>query len=315
VEVCGKGNCATTLRVNSSNSGLTHLTGRTVSSCRRLVDSFRRGSSGPSTGQSFTHGPTSFVPTSAPPNRKRSAPAETSTPMGRPLAPKQPATFPTDRPGGLLTGHQAHHPQSPLGEPAPGLTEPRKKRGRPTKKEQEERRAIHAARAQSLQSPALLSPFGPQLSRVQPSATVESDFPSAGLSLSQTSILATPRTLPPEGEHNSSSSSGKKRRGRPPKLPAPSDMEPLAQPSFAAPSQQASSAYGSPPHSATHSASVSASTTRERRASISTRSAGTTAGPPPQEQREQSEESRRQPRGSQPRSWNDTVMGASNPRQ
>jgi hypothetical protein len=228
--------------------------------------------------------------------------------LGRPLAPKQPATFPAERPGGLLTGHQPHHPLSPLGDPAPGLTEPRKKRGRPTKKEQEERRALHAARAQPVQSPAITSSFVPQLSQGPPPTPLADSGP-----LSQTAATATPRPLQPEGEHNSSSSSGKKRRGRPPKLPAPSDIEPMPQPSFAAPSQQASSAYGSPPHSATHSAPLSASTTRERRASVSTRSTGTAVGPPQQEQRAESEDSRRQPRGSSSRSYYDTVMNP-NPR-
>lgn len=191
-----------------------------------------------------------------------------------------------------------------MGEHAAGSAEPRKKRGRPTKKEQEERRRIHAQRNQTLPSPGpLRSAFGPTLpASIGPQAPTDPGAPSVGGPSASTALVTTPRALPPETETHSSSSSGKKRRGRPPK-PLGTSEEPLQQPAFSALGQSASSAYSSPPHSAPISA-------RERRSSISTRSTGTPAGPLSlqQDQRAESEEARRRQR-----SWNDTVMGHSNP--
>ncbi|KAF2428110.1 hypothetical protein EJ08DRAFT_329832 [Tothia fuscella] len=271
--------------------------GRSVNSCRRIFQSFRR---------SLHQGPTTGIvslTSSQGPNRKRSAPPDQA--IGRPLAPKQPATFAGETRGFL--SQSTLQPMSPLGEPAPGLSEPRKKRGRPTKKEQEERRKQHEERNRpNIHSPnPLLSPFGaggPQTAHRIPidiGPSGHSTLPLVPMPL----MTATPRTLPPDPDNHSSSSSGKKRRGRPKAIGTLE--EPLQPPAFATMGQTASSAYSSPPHSAPISA-------RERRSSVSTRSAGAPVRPPQQEQRADSEDVRQ----ARPRTWNDTVMGQSstNPR-
>jgi hypothetical protein len=248
-----------------------------------------------------------FLPPGGP-SRKRSAPADPMAFGGRPLAPKQPSTMPVDT-GRSLTGH---HPNSPLVDLAPSLTEPRKKRGRPTKKEQEERRKQHAERtagasglqlqpqpSQGPQSPLVTSPYAqPPPPALPPSGDVPPE--GFGSGPPRLATMSTPLAVQPDIEHNSSSSSGKKKRGRPPKLSDPSDLEPMQQPSFTS----SASAYGSPPQSAS---------VRARRASVSTRSQGLTPGPSqaePGTQAGATEEARPQNRQ---RTWNDTVMGTSNP--
>lgn len=214
------------------------------------------------------------------------------------------------------------HPPSPLDNPpATGSDHnpTRKKRGRPSKKDVEERRAQAeklarelAPTAQMMQpnygSPVMSTqpPFGPF--SVQPPLTGPREGPaetSASQSPHLAGITATPRNAhQPEGDVGSSSSSSKKKRGRPPKV----DTEAIPAPTFSASGASSAGAYGSPPQSGVSIGSIS------RRLSVSTRSqGGTTAGPVQQEQGAQQVivEDLGQQQNRQPRSWNDTVMGNS----
>lgn len=255
--------------------------GRSLNSCQNIYHHFAGGSLPPA----LTAPPTFALPAAESSSRKRPYPTETFTPTGRVLKPK-PATFPAAEPSRLSMSAQGSFPLSPLAEPAPSLGEPRKKRGRPTKKEQEERRKQMELSAQSLMSPDIAQsgqpPPVPPV--VGPSTLTAGPF---------SQIASTPQAPSQEESTNSGSSSGKKRRGRPPK-PAPA-IEPA--PPFTLPITRA---YESPPQT---------SSTRDRRGSISTRSettvrtqaslapesatAGATAG-------EQSEDTRR---ATRPRIW------------
>jgi hypothetical protein len=261
--------------------------------------------------------PTPNLPSAS--SRKRPASQE-STPAlyggGQRIAPK-PTT------AGFATGpnRQQGHPPSPLIEhpPATGSEHPaRKKRGRPSKKDVEERQAAQAARQQQeraaaapLMQPSYGSPvmsqqplFGqfphqtaPLSGREAPTETSASQSPQIP------DVTATPRnTHQPEGDVNSSSSSSKKKRGRPPKV----DTDAIPPPTFSTSGASSAGAYGSPPQSGVSVGPIS------RRLSVSTRSQGTTAGPIQQEQGvQQTMGGDMQQQGRQPMSWNDTVMGSS----
>jgi hypothetical protein len=253
-------------------------------------------------------------------SRKRPASVE-SGPVwsgGPRLAPKptQAATFAvgTNRP------QIGSHPQSPLDNPpATGEHPARKKRGRPSKKDMEERKAQlerqnmeRVPTAQMLQqtygSPQTVTQPGFAQFPSQPAHPGPREAPtetSAPQSPQFADVTATPRnTHQPEGDVNSSSSSSKKKRGRPPKV----DTDAIPAPTFSA-SASSAGAYGSPPQSGVSVGSIS------RRLSVSTRSQGTTAGPVQQEQGAQqiTGEDLVQQQNRQSRSWNDTVMGSSNP--
>lgn len=257
--------------------------------------------------------------------RQRPASAESGQALYPPsagvrLAPKPSFAVGPSRPQG------SSHPPSPLDNPPVTGSDanPRKKRGRPSKKDVEERRAAaeklameRAPTAQMMQqahgSPMMntqrpIGPYPPQASFTGPRESPAET--SAPQSPHLAGITATPRnTNQPEGDVNSSSSSSKKKRGRPPKG---IDIEAtIPAPSFSASGASSVGAYGSPPQSGMSLGSIS------RRLSVSTRSqGGATAGPVQQEQGTQQgigedSGSGQQQQNRQPRSWNDTVMGNS----
>ncbi|QDS76801.1 hypothetical protein FKW77_002475 [Venturia effusa] len=257
------------------------------------------------------------------PSNKRQRPATQeagqalyATSAGPRLAPKP--SFPA----GASRPHGGTHPPSPLDNPTASGSDPnptRKKRGRPSKKDVEERRAKaerlameRAPTAHMMQpsfgSPVMntqppFAPFVQQSSHIAPPEGLAES--SASHSPSLAIITATPRnTHQPESDVNSSSSSGKKKRGRPPKV----DTETIPAPTFSTSGAPSAGPYGSPPQTG---ASVG---TIARPLSVSTRSQGaTSAGPAQQEQGAQKAigEELGPQQNRQPRSWNDTVMGDS----
>jgi hypothetical protein len=297
---------------------------RTIASCKRVVSHFQ-GPRHPSVASNSAMtivpspgGPMSF-PAPIVPSRKRSAPAEGGPALygGRNLMPKPTTTLPTD-PNRLQSGTQPHSPLIDLPQ-ATGSEHPvRKKRGRPRKADVEERKAqlerqnlervtatqmpqqTYASPSMATQSPFAAHP--PETAHPGPrEAPTETSTPQ---SPQFADVTSTPRnTQQPEGDVNSSSSSSKKKRGRPPKV----DTEGIPPPTFST-SASSAGAYGSPPQSG-----VSVGSVPGRRLSVSTRSQG--AGPFQQEQgtQEATTEDLRQQPNRQPRSWNDTVMGSSNP--
>ena len=160
--------------------------------------------------------------------KKRPLPQESSTPIGRLLQPRPPHPYPEYLPAGPSYTSAV----TPTGEPAN-----KKKRGRPTKAEAQQRAQEAAARGEiyppprrgrvSLTGPPESSPQGPEPRPLEPRTTP----PSAPTHPSSTN-LTPQRQIDPEPE--SESSSGKKRRARPQPLELEkhrtlSDMEsPLA---------------------------------------------------------------------------------------
>lgn len=161
-------------------------------------------------------------------SKKRPLPQETTTPMGRLLQPRPPHPYPEYMPAGPTYAST----MNPAGEPAN-----KKKRGRPTKAEAQQRAQEAAARgeiyppprrgrASITGPPSESSPQGPE-SRSHEQRTPP---PSAPTQLSST--MTPQQQIGPE--HGSESSSGKRRRTRPQPLElekhrALSDMEsPLA---------------------------------------------------------------------------------------
>lgn len=262
--------------------------------------------------------PTPYLPSN---KRQRPASVESGQALYPPstgirLAPKPTFAVGPSRPQG------GSHPPSPLDNPPASGSDhnpTRKKRGRPSKKDMEERKALaerlameRAPTAQMMQptygSPIMhtqapFGPFPPQAPHTGPREALADT--SAPQSPHLAGITATPRnTHQPEGDVNSSSSSSKKKRGRPPKV----DTEAIPPPTFSASGASSAGAYGSPPQSGVSVGSI------PRPLSVSTRSqGGTTAGPVQQEQGAQQAigEDLGQQQNRQPRSWNDTVMGNS----
>jgi hypothetical protein len=243
--------------------------GRTVAQGRAILSVYSRQSSGPSTVLSAGPSPGSFSTslagggTGAVPSRKRSAPpSDVLTPLiGRPLAPKQPSTFgPETVPRASITGYQSI---SPMVDPSPRPNEPRKKRGRPTKQEAEERRRQMEERQQrrmQVQASQTTHPgpagqqtgrFIPQFSPLAQSESTVSrsqlqEKPNQSTAVAPT-IGCAPQTplKHTTDEPNSSGSSGKRRKLRPPRLSG-SDAEPLPPAfRFGAPGQE-SARHGSP---------------------------------------------------------------------
>jgi hypothetical protein len=293
--------------------------GRTVAQGRIVHSSYSRQSSGPSTAHSAGPSPGSYGfpiaggSTGGVTSRKRSAPSDSLTPfIGRPLAPKQPSSFgPETKVISSITGHQ---PISPMLEPSPRSNEPRKKRGRPTKQEAEERRRQMEERQQlRLQAQAAQAahaaqttgsyntPFGPPLQPVPPSFV--SQIPREGTPTipSPAPLAQTPRN-PSVEDNNSSGSSGKKRKTRPPRLSV-SETEGPPPPSFVVHPQ--TTAYGSPPHSGSQ---------RGGRPSQSARPSSTATGHIPTDQelpRFDANEDNRAPPNPRSRPWE--VMKRSEP--
>jgi hypothetical protein len=197
------------------------------------LQAYSRQSSGPSTGYPTGLSPSSFgvsiggASTGGAVSRKRSAPLEALTPLGRPLAPKQPSTFgpeTTVRPS--VTGFQLN---SPI-DPSPRPNEPRKKRGRPTKQEAEERRRqteerqqrrMQAQVGQAHQSGLGEHPISAQRLLSESIATVSQmqigrELPPSHTSQPQALGTETPKGAAAE-EQLSSGSSGKKRKIRTPR--------------------------------------------------------------------------------------------------
>ncbi|TID20130.1 hypothetical protein E2P81_ATG07436 [Venturia nashicola] len=302
---------------------------RTIRSCRAILGSSRTPRHGSVSGYaqpgfaapSPMINPAPYLP-SASNKRQRPASAESAQALYPPsagirLAPKPSFAVGPSRPQG------GSHPPSPLDNPPTTGSDPnpRKKRGRPSKKDVEERRAAaeklameRAPMAQLMQqmhgSPMMntqpsIGPYPAQASytgpREGPADTSASQSPlPAG-------VTATPRnTNQAECDVASSSSSSKKKRGRPLKVIDTGAVLPA--PSFSTSGASSAGAYGSPPQSGVSVGSIS------RRLSVSTRSqGGTTAGPVQQEQgvQEPSGKDLGQQQKRQPRSWNDTVMGNS----
>ncbi|KIV99919.1 hypothetical protein, variant [Verruconis gallopava] len=202
-------------------------------------------------------------------SRKRSAPSDALTPqLGRPLAPKQPSAFGSESTvKSSITGYPSI---SPMVEPPPRLDEPRKKRGRPTKQEAEERRRKMEARQQlRLQAQVQVQPsqaaetaqhsraYGAQFgSPAQPlPAAAASQIPREGtptvsIAPQPSALSQTPRGQSME-EHNSSGSSGKKRRARAPR-PSVSETEPPPPPFYPMPPNPPDSTRDSPPRAGSH---------------------------------------------------------------
>jgi hypothetical protein len=139
----------------------------------------------------------------------------------------------------------------PFGKPPPALGSPRKKRGRPSKVELEERRIRLAEAKQSKQQrdsepkplhqllPSPQRPRDPQY-RGSPVETPLRSPVTAGMG--QAGPITTPQGAN-RAPSNNSSSSGKRRRGRPPKI-----SETVAGPAYPAPTR--SEAYETPPQNA-----------------------------------------------------------------
>ncbi|KAE9979066.1 hypothetical protein EG328_001098 [Venturia inaequalis] len=302
---------------------------RTIRSCKAILGTSRTPRHGSMSGYappgyaapSPMINPAPYLPSTSN-KRQRPASAESGQALYPPsagirLAPKPSFAIGPSRPQG------GSHPPSPLDNPPATGSDPnpRKKRGRPSKKDVEERRAAAEKLAmerapiaqlmhQTHGSPMLstqpsIGPYPPQASYTGPrQGRAETSAPQ---SPHLAGITATPRnTNQSEGDVNSSSSSSKKKRGRPPKG---IDTEAaISAPTFSASGASSAGAYGSPPQSGVPLGSI------PRRLSVSTRSqGGTTAGSVQQGQGAQqaiSEDLGLQ-QNRQPRSWNDTVMGNS----
>jgi hypothetical protein len=151
---------------------------------------------------------------------KRPLPIDAQTMTGRPLAPKplNPGVTGPARAGGISASTL-----SPLGSSQHGgMEQPRRKRGRPSRKELEERRLRHGAESRSsdlgpLQH-AIFSPgAGPSGRQLLPMGD-----PATSPTAMQTGAYGTAQTTPQAGSRagssNNSGSSGKNRgRGRPKK--------------------------------------------------------------------------------------------------
>lgn len=158
---------------------------------------------------------------------KRPLPVDPQTVTGRPLAPKplNPGITGSTRLGGGIPATL-----SPLGGGPVGIDQPRRKRGRPSKKEQEERRLRQGG------ADPRISELGPLQPALYSPSTQGRHFPGQGdipasPSTSQHPQYGTARTTPQAtsraGSSTNSGSSGKKRgRGRPSKNPASSGPPP-----------------------------------------------------------------------------------------
>jgi hypothetical protein len=188
-------------------------------------------------------------PGQPPPGQKRPLQVDSATPQGRPIAPRPPG--PVGPIGAVRTG-PAGSPTSilsPMTGPSTISALPdtqRRKRGRPSKKDIEDRRQrqIEARASVDLTGfpPIMPSPrgtfgstggFGPQgsSSEVPPSPIVSSH-------LAMSTAAATPRAASHPSSNGSGGSSGKNsKRGRPPKPSPP----PVPQPYFAKSGQRAQS--------------------------------------------------------------------------
>jgi hypothetical protein len=155
---------------------------------------------------------------------KRPLERDPTTATGRPLAPKpMPIPTPTGPTAPQRTfGPAQPTPMSPRGQQL--HSQPPKKRGRPSKKEQEARRQrqseANTAIAQSSQTMGLMGTQAGPSSEVPQSPTTSARTQQRGADVS------TPQAQTQPGSQTNSSSSGKKRRGRPPKNQDPTGPPP-----------------------------------------------------------------------------------------
>ncbi|KAF2671422.1 hypothetical protein BT63DRAFT_412455 [Microthyrium microscopicum] len=241
--------------------------GRSLRSFQHAFDNFSR------------QGANAYYPMNPPP-LKRSLQVDSQTQHGRVIAPK-PVAGPVGPTRPIGPTHST--PLSPMGGPHMP-TEQRKKRGRPSKKEQEERRLMFAAaRMEQTQHPGpmayLQSPatYGhPQ--QPMPSSEISPTVPqSAPHSVPQSPVIpaplqpgatmSTPRQASRAESSGTSNSSGKRKRGRPGKTPSAVNPQPFG-------SIGRSEDYNTPPHTA------SREERRESEPSLREPQGGSSSAPP-----------------------------------
>lgn len=230
-----------------------------------------------------------------PPPIKRALPLDQYTPLGRQLMPK-PVTG-MSAPSRIVQGPVQPTPLSPLGG-HPLSTEPRKKRGRPSKREQEERRLrLSESRIDTSQLTGLMQPLsGPVGRMIQAGPSTELvPGPIPPASIQARPPISTPRASSQPPSSNNSSSSGKKKRGRPPKQPG----SVLPAPQFGAGGRvEAYGSIGTPPLTARLEE-------RQESESSSRELPGVSSAPPEStQQRSQAEPEESKP----PSAWRDVVF-------
>ncbi|EUC33467.1 hypothetical protein COCVIDRAFT_40473 [Bipolaris victoriae FI3] len=194
--------------------------GRSVRSSQMAFDTLAATYSVPGQDYRRPHLPAPMMYPGPEVPKKRPHQPETSTPVGRLLQPRPPHSYP----GEYIPAGPAYPPAvHPPGEPTH-----KKKRGRPTKAEAQQRAQEAAARGevyppprrgrQSLTGPPEQSPLGPDprpLDRTTPPTTSSSQAPPVQTPQQQTGV-----------EQGSESSSEKRRRAR----PQPLELEKLHTP-------------------------------------------------------------------------------------
>jgi hypothetical protein len=154
---------------------------------------------------------------------KRPLPVDPSTQQGRPLAPK-PLIPGATGPARLQAGSPSTN-LSPLGVGPVGMDQPRRKRGRPSKKDQEERRRLVGESQRSELGPLQPALYSPSLQQGRQFLGM-GEVPASPAHPPQYGTTGTtPQASSQAGSSNNSGSSGKKRRGRP-KNPAASGPPP-----------------------------------------------------------------------------------------
>lgn len=210
-----------------NTDALLSLTGRSLRSSQLAYDNVVSVNSGPDyrRPQIPAQGAQPIMYTGPEPSRKRPYPHETATPLGRLLQPRPPQTYPGDYM--QASGPAYASAMTPTGESAN-----KKKRGRPTKAEAQQRAQEAAARGEVYPPPrrgrvSITAPpeASPQSADSRPT---EQQTPPTQPAPAPLSSAVTPQHQM-QPEPGSESSSGKKRRTKPQPLELEKPQRPLSE--------------------------------------------------------------------------------------